>query len=301
VNNRYRSFFWPAVLILAGLIALLVNTGAISGDRLALLFDLWPVILIVIGLELIARRSLRGTTSDVAAALIVLVAVVGAVGYVVASPNPAGTHTSDASGALGSVDKASLEIDAGAATVTISGSADLGSELYRAHFDYSGPSPEVTFDAGSGAVRISQPNRGFFGSGKFTMTLQLNPSVPWGITVNTGASNNTISVANVRVSRLALNTGASREEITLGTPSGIVPLTIDGGALTVRLHASSQTQASIAVSGGAVNLSVPGRQIHAFGDATYQTPGFSGAADAYKVEINGGACNVSLDNSVASG
>jgi hypothetical protein len=271
VNNRYRSFFWPAVLILAGLIALLVNTGAISGDRLALLFDLWPVVLIVIGLELIARRSLRGTTSDVAAALIVLVAVVGAVGYVVASPNPAGTHTSDASGALGSVDKASIEVDAGAATVTISGSADLGSELYHAHFDYSGPSPEVTFDAGSGAVKISQPNRGFFGSGKFTMTLQLNPSVPWGITVNTGASNNTINVANVHVSQLALNTGASRDEITLGAPSG------------------------------AVNLSVPGRQMHAFGDANYQTPGFSGAADAYKVEINGGACNVSLDNSVASG
>jgi len=47
--RRYRSYFWPAVLILIGLVALLVNAGVISTDRLALLANLWPVILIVIG------------------------------------------------------------------------------------------------------------------------------------------------------------------------------------------------------------------------------------------------------------
>jgi uncharacterized membrane protein len=55
-RRNYRSFFWPVVLILAGILALLVNAGIISTDRLSLLEDLWPVILIVIGLELLARR-----------------------------------------------------------------------------------------------------------------------------------------------------------------------------------------------------------------------------------------------------
>ncbi len=40
---RYRSFFWPAVLILVGVVALLVNTGQIALDRLVLLTDLWPL------------------------------------------------------------------------------------------------------------------------------------------------------------------------------------------------------------------------------------------------------------------
>ena len=40
--HRYRSFFWPAVLILAGVVALLVNTGALSADRLyQLLEQIW--------------------------------------------------------------------------------------------------------------------------------------------------------------------------------------------------------------------------------------------------------------------
>ncbi len=58
--NRYRSFFWPGVLILAGVIALLVNTGVLPADRLWELIALWPLILVVIGLEIIVRRTRRG-------------------------------------------------------------------------------------------------------------------------------------------------------------------------------------------------------------------------------------------------
>ena len=69
--RHYRSFFWPVVLILVGVVALLVNAGWLSSERLSLLTDLWPLILIVIGLELIVRRALQGSAGDVAAILIV--------------------------------------------------------------------------------------------------------------------------------------------------------------------------------------------------------------------------------------
>ena len=93
---RYRSFFWPALLILAGLIALLVNTGQIPAERLDQLLNLWPLALVVIGLELIIRRSVHGVAGDVAAALIVLLAVVGAAAYVAATPSPTSAHSLDA-------------------------------------------------------------------------------------------------------------------------------------------------------------------------------------------------------------
>src|SRR2546428_13480861 len=84
---RYRSFFWPAILILGGVVALLVNTGQIPVDRLYQLVNLWPVVLVVIGLELIIRRTVHGLAGDVAAALIVLIAVVGPAPYGTAGPN----------------------------------------------------------------------------------------------------------------------------------------------------------------------------------------------------------------------
>ena len=139
--RRYRSYFWPAVLILIGIFALLVNSGAISTDRLNLLFDLWPVILIVIGLELLARRAIPGQNGDVAAVLIVLLAAGGAVAYVALAPNPTTSGKLDSHAALGNLDRAALELDAGAATITVTGTSSLEGDLYHATITYSGSKP----------------------------------------------------------------------------------------------------------------------------------------------------------------
>ncbi len=301
--QRYRSFFWPAVLILAGVVALLVNTGQLSVDRIYQLLNLWPVVLIVIGLELIVRRSMHGPAGEVAAALIVLVAVVGAVAYVTLTPNPAATSSRDYSGQVGGLSQATVEIDVGAATIAISGSGGLGSDLYRAHIEYSGATPQVTFDRTSTVLKIDQPNSGVFGlqSRKFALTLQLNQDVVWNITENSGATNDTWRLASTHVLGITVNTGASRDEITLGPPPAIVPVEINGGALTVRLHRPSGTAASVTVSGGASSLIADGRNMHAIGDISYESSDFPGAATGYRIHVNGGACNVSLDTSAASG
>lgn len=300
---RYRSFFWPALLILVGVVALLANTGQIPVDRLYNLVLLWPLILVVVGLELIVRRSLRGVAGDIAAALIILLAVVGATAYVAASPSPASNQSFDVSGEVGALESATLEVDAGAARVTVSGNGELGTKLYKAHIQYSGPRPEVSLDRSSGDLRISQANNAFFTfqSRQFVVDVQLNPSIPWTINENTGASTATYNLPHVHISGLTLHTGASRDEITLGPATGVVPVQLNGGALTVRIHRPVDTQASVTVSGGAISLTADGRGMHGFGDLSYQSPGFGSAADGYKIEINGGACTVTLDTTTPSG
>ena len=297
---HYRSFFWPALLILAGIIALLVNTGAIPVDRLYQLLDLWPLILIVIGLELIVRRSVHGMAGDVAAALIVLIAVGGAVAYVAATPSPYATRTMDSSGSAAGLEAGALEIDVGAATIDMSG-ADLGSDLYRAHIEYSGPTPKVELDRSTGRLKISQPSDGFFGSRKFKLTLQVNVAVPWTVTENTGAASDTINLSQVHVGSLRINTGASHEEITLGPLSGTVPVDINGGALTVHVRRPAGVETSVRVSGGAVNLTADGRSFHAIGNVDFTSDGFSAASDRYRITVNGGACTVTLDSTAPLG
>src|SRR5260370_20974635 len=121
---RYRSFFWPAILIVFGVIAVGVNLGAISSGRLYRLADLWPLILVVIGLVSISRRAWQGATRDLAAALIVLLAVGGAAAYVAARrPVPTGSETLNTSDTLGSLDQATLHVSAGGAALT-GGSTD---------------------------------------------------------------------------------------------------------------------------------------------------------------------------------
>jgi Domain of unknown function (DUF5668) len=300
-RRNYRSFFWPVVLILAGILALLVNAGVISTDRLSLLEDLWPVILIVIGLELLARRALNGTAGEVAAVLIVLIAAGGAIAYVALAPSPGATHALESVEKVGTLDHASLEVDVGSAQITIDGAAGDG-ELYRAHIEYSGSKPDINLDRSTGKLQISQDNNSFgvFRSRNFVLDIHLNPSLPWSIVGNSGAATDTFKLADINVRSIELNTGASREEITLGKPSGIVPITVNGGALTVHLHRPVGTAASVNVSGGAVNLDADGQQHRGIGNQNWQSAGYSGARDAYRVEINGGACTVGIDTSGSS-
>lgn len=300
MRRRYRSFFWPLVLILIGLIALLSDLNVISSDRLYRLADLWPLILIVIGLELVSRRALKGAAVDVATILILIIAAGGAIAYVAAGPAiSGGTHTLDSSGQLGSFNTASLTIDVGAATVTVQGNSSLGSDLYRAHIEYSGRKPSVDLDRSTGELSISQQGTfGFFGNERLIVDLQISPNVPWSISVNSGAATDTFRLTSVRIGSIELNTGASREDITLGPPKGIVPITINGGAVTVHVHRPSRTAASAQVSGGAVNLTADGRQERGIGSKRWQSAGYDTATDGYRIEVDSGASTVTVDTSV---
>lgn len=296
---RYRGVVWPAIIILVGIVALLVNTGVVSEERLYRFADLWPLVLVVIGLELlVSRAQLPAPTATIAASLIVVLAVAGAFLYVALGPAiPGGTHTLDVGTgvpALG-VEQATVQIDVGSADLNVNGSDTLNGDLYHAHIEYTGSQPSVSEDLTTGHVEISQ-NNGFrmFSPQRFRMSLQLSSAVRWEITANTGAATGSFNLSTVNLKSMELATGASHEDITLGPASGIVPITIDGGALTVYLHRPSGNSASVDVSGGLVSLNFDGRQVHAIGTASES----SGAqTDAYRVQVNGGACTVTMDTS----
>jgi hypothetical protein len=304
MQTRYRSVFWPAVLILVGVFALLINARVIPAERLDRLADLWPLILIVIGLEIVVRRALQGTAAELAAVLIVLLAIGGAAAYVALGPaTMAGGQTLDAAGKVGSLDHAAVHIEVGAANTTVQGSSDIGDDLFRAHFDYSGPKPEVRLDTSTGEVTISQANTSgfFFQSRRFVLNLQLNSTIPWKIAVDGGASTDTFNLSSVHLTSIDLNTGASREDITLGTPSGRVPITVNGGAVTVNVHRPPGVAFSATVSGGAANLTFDGRQSHAIGTLTAQTSDYDSVSDRYQMSVSGGASNVTVDARAPSG
>jgi cell wall-active antibiotic response 4TMS protein YvqF len=300
---RNRNIFWPAILILIGVIALLINTGAVSADRLYRLGDLWPLVLIVIGLEILARRAVHGPMADLAAVLIILVAAGGAVAYVAVGPAvPGGTRTLDVKDTVGTLTQANLHVDAGAENMTVEGTASLGADLYRAHIEYSGSKPDVTLDRSTGDLAISQNNAlGFFGGRHLRINIQVNSGVPWSFSVNSGAATDTFNIGSLKVTSMDLNSAATREDITLGTPTGIVPININGAALTVHLHRPGTTDASVHVSGPAVSLVADGQQYHGFGDLSWQSGGYGGAGDAYQVEVSGAACTVTMDKGSQQG
>lgn len=294
MRSRYRSFFWPAVLILAGLIALLVNVGVISTDRLYLLFDLWPLILVVIGLEIIVRRTWQGAQADLAGALIVILAVAGSVAYVALAPN-AGERTVDLSAStISGIEKASMRIDAAAANIDMS-AGDLGGRLFTAHVTFTGQAPTMVSSNGDVTIFQQQRSTPFFQSDRFKISVRLNSSLPWRVTINSAATTDHLDFSAVDVSAVTLNTAAGHDDITLGLPIGSVPVTFNGAAMTVNVHLSSGIPVSIAVSGAGVSLNADGERRSGLGELNYSTSNFAGAPNAYRIEVDGAACTVTLD------
>jgi len=295
----FRGLFWPAVLILFGILALLVNTNVIPADRLSRLADLWPLLLVVLGLLILVRRTaMPAPAATIAAALIVLVALAGAGVYVAAGPR-LGSGTLDSSQPVGSLEHAELEVAVGGANITITGDTSLGDDLYQAHIDYSGRPPTVSLDRSNGELRISQSNNGFmFSSQRFTLNLKISTKVPWGITINAGGTSATMALSDVKLTSMAVNTGGSSTDITLGEPNGAVPVNFNGGGMTVHLHRPSDAAASVRVSGAGVSLTFDGR--HHGGIGSVEDSSGSGS-DRYDVRISGAGCTVTMDTNSPSG
>ncbi len=57
-SRKYRSFFWPIMLVGAGVIWLLTNLKIVPTENLWILFRLWPVLIIMAGLDILFARRL---------------------------------------------------------------------------------------------------------------------------------------------------------------------------------------------------------------------------------------------------
>src|SRR5260370_5928423 len=103
----------------------------------------------------------------------------------------------------------------------------------------------------------------------------------WKTVVNSGASSDVFKVSSVPVADIELNTGASREDITLGSPSGSVPINVNGGAGTANLHRPQRGAASGTPSGRAPHAALARTASHAIGTRTAQTTHYDSASARY--------------------
>jgi hypothetical protein len=124
----------------------------------------------------------------------------------------------------------------------------------------------------------------------------LNAGIPWDVEVRGGASRLLAALSGLRLGSLRVAGGASRLEVVLPAPSGIVTVVILGGASNVAIRLPEGVAARLRVDGGATNLTFDDRHIGAAGgELDLQSGAYDGAADRYQIAVTGGANNLSLD------
>jgi hypothetical protein len=296
--GRYRGLILPGLLIVVGAIALAANLNLLQWDSLYRLLDLWPVVLVLIGVELVLRGlTSRRVASAIGMALIVLTAI-GAIAYVAfAPPIPTGGQVLDSVEPVSEVTAPTLDLSVGAADVRIHSEA-LGDTLFKSHIEYGGTKPDVSLDRSNGTVSISDNNQGFpffFGPpSRRRIDVAITNTLPWSVDVSGGASHVTLALANDALKEVSLTGGANNINLTLGEPTGTVAVDVSGGASTVTIHRPAGIAVAVHASGGANSVRLDNQHLGGFGDSSAQTAGYDSATARYAIDVSGGASNISV-------
>lgn len=289
---RRPSLVWPLVLIGLGTVWLLQNVGILPAGAWLALAQLWPVLLIVLGLDmLIGRRSTLGAVTVVIVGALV---VAGALTWASVQANRLPAGGAQAIGALlrgAEQVTVKLNFDVGHLSVKALGPSDnlMEGQVVKGPGETVDQSYTVT--AGSGELQLTQKRPPLFTPFLMGQTsqsqweVQLSAKIPLTLAVQTGVGEAELDLAGLNLHALNLDTGVGQTTVAFPA-TGRVTANIKGGigGLTLILPAEMPTR--IQVQTGISNVQMPSRFIRN-GEA-YATAGFSATGDYLDINVTAG-------------
>ncbi|HTJ60284.1 MAG TPA: DUF5668 domain-containing protein [Candidatus Saccharimonadales bacterium] len=277
LTRRGPSLAWPLILITLGVVFLLANAGYITGDLWGRLAQIWPMALVLIGVDLLVRPR------SVPAALVAEVALIAAaVVYAIAAPAvfPA-TANINASVARNGASQLDLNLSYGAGSLTLAGGAtDLVTVLStRQDVQVSNP---VT-GAALAAVTVRPVNEPFQFGGDRRWDVRVPSDLPTALTISLGAGDFKLDLGSVPVTRATVTVGASSLTLTAPHPKADVPIRISGGASSMTINIPSGVEYRVSMDGGLNSITGP-----------TQSAGYATAADRVTISVSAGASSVTV-------
>ncbi len=292
--RRRPRLVWPLLLIGLGALLLLDNFRLLPPGTLAALVQLWPVALILLGLEILlgARSGLVVLLACLATAAALTWSAVRAQSLPAGEPRPLlqSRQAAEQASVPIAVQAGELSVSAlGASDFLMEGQADAaaGAELEQRY----------TVRDGRGELNLRQtlnplvvPFLQPAGQG-FLWEVRLNPRVPLQLNAATGAGRATLDVAQLRVSRLRLKTGVGQTTVILPA-SGQLSAELDTGVGEVTLIVPRDVPMRMQIDGALTRLTIPASLTRQ--DGLYATPGFSTEGDYLDLTIRAGIGQITV-------
>lgn len=248
-----RLLGWGVFLVLLGAIPLAVDQGWLPDD--IAWWQLWPLILIGIGLSVMLRRtSLDGLGGLVVAATFGL--IIG--GSIASSSFPGlnggclgGTSGTGFAAQRGSLTdpQADVALEMGCGNVTVSTAS--GSDWTLTGTSDGGRVPDL--EQASGRLRIATPNGSFFGDrSDWQVVLPSAPTLALSTTVSGGSGH--FDLAGVTLDSVGVTLNGGDLTLDLGSATArSLSMTVNAGSGSIQLPAGSMS-GTITVNAGSVDL-----------------------------------------------
>ena len=256
---------WGVFFIVAGSIPLLVQAGVLDPARVQQVWQLWPLILIGIGLGLILQRTRAAVVGGlvVAATFGILVGGWFAVGFVpgsgfgacgIGGGNGGGQSFPTQTGSLQPSATVTLDLSCGDADI----SAVPGTTWTVAGTSDDGRPPTITSD---GDLRVQSPHHSgldFGHSARWQVTLPTSGPVQLDLSAN--ASSIDAALGTMQVPNLSASVNAGSATIDMAGVTGLETLDISANAGSLSLTLPTPTtpvNGSISANAGSIEVCVP--------------------------------------------
>lgn len=285
----------PVLLIGFGAIALLATSGLLTQSGMDRLLQLWPLVLVLLGVEVVVVHLLPGRAGALVALVAMLAVIALGVGFTLSVP-AAPTTMYRAGAPVAGAAAGTLRLDAGRGTVHLSGQ-DLGGDLYQARVRYAA-NAQPTVDVAGGTVHLATPHSPagvlwFNPATSDDVTLALSSRVPWAVTVNGAGLRGQADLTGLDVSSFTLNGAGSTLDLRLPARArGAVTVTVNGVGVDLTVRVPQQTGAHAVVEGLATRLDVDGTSVNG---TAWTSPGFDPAAGHYEIRATGVGSHVRLE------
>jgi hypothetical protein len=275
-----KTFIGPAILISLGAVFLLNNFEILPWDIWLSLWKFWPVILILVGVEILMGKNASIKTFVILFGLIFLVPIL--LSYNPISNNPLATDELKIEESLGTATKARVNLDFPTSNIKID-SLDTDSAFLV---------EEKKEDSGVTVLNLSQPFEGklpFISNLKTTTEISLTPVVPIEIFAKTGASSANFDLSQLTVEYLEVNSGASTITIKFAEDFSQKVL-INTGASNVTLEIPEKLETKVTVDSQvkSVDFSERFKEV----EGRYQTENFEKSTTKAEITIKATAGSV---------
>ena len=257
---------WGVFFVVAGAVPLAIQSGLVNADVVRNFWELWPLVLIGIGLGLILQRTKAAFVGGLVIAVTFGLLVGGwfAVGF---SPGfgtcgvgSSGTHGDPfptQSGSFAAPASVSLDLSCGDMTVTSAG----GNAWTVAGSSEGAVPPTVT--AGRD-LKVESPHHSgldFGHAADWQVSLPTGVPVSLGLTGNAGSIEATLGAMQVPDLHASVNAGSATIDMAEVTGLESIDISANAGSLSLTLPAPAGTMTgSISANAGSVELCVPARR-----------------------------------------
>ncbi len=250
--------FWGVALITAGAVALAIQSQLIPADSARQAWRLWPLLLIVIGVSVIASGTAFGTVALLLAGL-----VAGGLAGTLVAGVPDGleigcggdpTESVTAEGSFATDGEIDLDVSCGELDVSTQPGTDW-TVIARHGGDEK---PELIFDAES--LRVKAEGGGFIG---FTDSRQawdvvLPIAASLRLSVDTDAASARLDLAGANLPTLEINANAGDVNVALpGAEVRELSVDANAGSISIIMDTSTRLDGSIEMNAGSLELCIP--------------------------------------------